>query len=84
MPKGISKKKKKSFGIHWFFSLFTNAFRRFFVSASDLRMSAKYVLSFFRSGAVFDDLSIMGEKGYYRGDGKNPVSTSFMEFSDMR
>ena len=65
MPKGISKREKKSFGTHWFFSLFANAFRRFFVSASDLRMSAKDVFIFFRSVAVFDDLFIMGEKGYY-------------------
>ena len=65
-----------------FFRLFVNAFRRFFLSASDLRMSAKYV--FFRSVAVFDDLFIMflmisslwGRRLLW-GDGKNPVSTAF-------
>jgi len=37
-------------------------------------------LSFFRSVAVFDDLFIMGGDGVLWGDGKNPVSTSFMAF----
>ena len=34
MPKGISKRKKKLIGIHWFFCLFANAFRRFLASIS--------------------------------------------------
>jgi len=61
-----SQKRRKSpwhVRLYQFFLLFVNAFRRFFVSASDLQMSAKYVFIFFRSVAVFDDLFIMGGDG---------------------